>query len=188
MKKSTIIIPSLIITSLAFTGIAIGDDDREEYGFKKWFSEHSLDVAPVKNERYKAECGSCHFAYQPGLLPARSWERLMGGLDDHFGDNAELGPEDHKAILNYLVSNAADHSNYKRSRKFANAIAKDEAPLRITDTLYFKRKHDEVPARMVTGNKEVGSFSNCAACHRSAESGSYDEHQLRIPGYGRWDD
>ena len=81
MKKSTIIIPSLIITSLAFTGIAIGDDDREEYGFKKWFSEHSLDVAPVKNERYKAECGSCHFAYQPGLLPAWLMWGSMGILD-----------------------------------------------------------------------------------------------------------
>lgn len=186
--KKILSISALIITSLAITGIAVGDDDYEEHGFKRWFGERSLDVAPVKSDRYKAECSSCHFAYQPGLLPARSWKKLMIGLEDHFGDNAELDADDHKAILNYLITNAADHSDYKRSRKFANSIGKNEAPLRITDTLYFKRKHDEVPARMVTGNKEVGSFSNCAACHRNAESGSYDEHQIRIPGYGHWDD
>lgn len=26
----------------------------------------------VTNEVYKTACGSCHFAYQPGLLPAKS--------------------------------------------------------------------------------------------------------------------
>jgi hypothetical protein len=32
---------------------------------------------------YKQECAACHLAYPPGLLPARSWSRIMSGLDKH---------------------------------------------------------------------------------------------------------
>lgn len=32
------------------------------------------------------------------------------------------------------------------------------------------------------------SFSNCNACHQGAEAGVYNEHRVRIPGVGRWDD
>ncbi len=53
---------------------------------------------------------------------------------------------------------------------------------------YFRREHDEIPPRLVRNNEEVGSFSNCQACHRNAETGIYNEHQVVIPGVGRWDD
>jgi hypothetical protein len=59
---------------------------------------------------------------------------------------------------------------------------------RITETSCFWHEHYEIPARFVQGNKDVGSFSNCQACHRSAETGVYNEHQVAIPGFGRWDD
>ena len=184
--KRTITISATLLLSLGITGVVMGDEDERSLG--GWYKESRLDVAPVNDTLYQSECGSCHFAYQPGLLPARSWEKLMGGLADHFGDNAELDAADHQHLLNLLKENAADKSKHKRSRHIAASIKEDEAPLRISDTLYFKRKHDEVPMRFVTGNKEVGSFSNCAACHTRAASGSYDEHQVRIPGVGRWDD
>jgi len=32
------------------------------------------------------------------------------------------------------------------------------------------------------------SFSNRNACHQGAEAGVYNEHRVRIPGVGRWDD
>ena len=50
--------------------------------------ERTRDVAAVENPLYQEECGSCHMAYPPGLLPGRSWEKLMTGLADHFGENA----------------------------------------------------------------------------------------------------
>ena len=65
---------------------------------------------------------------------------------------------------------------------------KGDAPLRITELPYFVRKHDEIPERMVSGNEDVGSFSNCNACNQRAESGDFDEDSVRFPGYGRWDD
>ena len=33
------------------------------------------DVAPVNNQLYIKECGSCHFPYQAGLLPANAWNK-----------------------------------------------------------------------------------------------------------------
>ncbi|MGZ8268326.1 MAG: diheme cytochrome c, partial [Burkholderiales bacterium] len=39
-------------------------------------------------QRWKAECSSCHVAYPPKLLSAQTWRRLMGGLDKHFGTDA----------------------------------------------------------------------------------------------------
>ncbi|MEQ1807816.1 MAG: cytochrome C, partial [Burkholderiaceae bacterium] len=35
-------------------------------------------VAPLP--RYTEECGSCHSAYPPGLLPVASWQLLMDNL------------------------------------------------------------------------------------------------------------
>lgn len=145
-------------------------------------------VAPVANELYREDCGGCHFAYQPGLLPARSWDRMLGGLADHFGENAELPGDEVKVLRDYLMANAADASDYRRSRKIAGSIMPEEAPLRISATPYFVRKHDELPRRVVQDNPDVRSFSNCSACHTRAEAGSYREGEIRIPRHGRWDD
>ena len=51
---------------------------------------------------YTDACGSCHLVYQPGLLPARSWDRIMATLSDHFGDNAELDPAASSEIRRFL--------------------------------------------------------------------------------------
>ncbi len=40
----------------------------------------------------KQESPACHTAYPPGLLPAASWRRIMGGLDRHYGSDASLEP------------------------------------------------------------------------------------------------
>lgn len=172
---------------LTVSGISgcVADDDGER---GSWLGSRSLDVAPVEYQLYRDECGSCHFAYQPGLLNAASWERVMAGLDDHFGDNAELSPVTAETIRRYLLDNAADRSDYKRAQKIAASQARGEPVLRITETPYFIRKHDELPRAMVMDNPEIGSFSRCAACHTGAETGSYDEHAIRIPGFGKWDD
>ena len=54
------------------------------------------------------------------------------------------------------------------------------APLRITETRWFVRKHDEV-SQATWSRKSIGSAANCAACHRQAEQGVFDEDTVRIP-------
>jgi len=146
------------------------------------------DVAVVNNKLYTEECGACHFVYQPGFLPERSWKKIMSGLSDHFGDNAELAKEDLKEITDYVLKNAADHSNYKRSVKIMRSLAPNEIPLRITEAPYIIRKHHEIPKRLITDNPQVKTLSRCAACHVDAAKGDYSEHGVMIPGKGRWED
>jgi hypothetical protein len=167
------------------------DDEYHEYQYGSWRGprfEPRADVRPVDNEAYASECGACHFAYQPGLLPGQDWERIMNTLDDHYGDDASLDPQLADEIRGYLLGNAADRSSLSRSRAFAADSKMMGALPRITDTNYFVREHDEIPRRFAAGNPDVGSFSNCQACHRSAAVGVYNEHDVMIPGAGRWDD
>ncbi|MBM2830568.1 MAG: cytochrome [Gammaproteobacteria bacterium] len=185
MKSALIVSSMILVLGLVVVPIVWGDN--EEYWAQ--YGHRSTGVALISNPVYKDECGGdCHMAYQPGLLPAKSWEKIMSGLEDHFGDNAELDTMTHKAITDFLVSNSADKSNYRRSRRFTSSNELGDIPIRISETPYFKHEHDEIPARMVTGNKDVNSFSNCNACHRKAEQASFRERDIFIPGYGRWDD
>ena len=146
-----------------------------------WLQKTQLDFAPAINTQYQTECGSCHFAFQPGLLPGRSWKKIMNELDNHFGDSAELEPALHRTIVDYLMTNSAENSNYLRSQNLKASIKPDETPLRITDTLYFKRKHHKIPEQQVKDNPETGSFSNCNSCHRHADHGLFNEHDVLVP-------
>ena len=57
------------------------------------------DVGPNTSPTYVKECGSCHFPYQPAFLPARSWQKIMGSLKEHFGENAEVKLADRDNLL-----------------------------------------------------------------------------------------
>lgn len=118
--------------------------------------------------------------YPTGLLPARSWAKMMGGLKDHFGENASLDASTAKHISEFLANNAADHTAMRRSQKIANSIAAGDAPLRISETNYFKRHHHEVGKKIWT-RKGVGSPANCGACHPRAEEGVFSEDEIKIP-------
>lgn len=139
-------------------------------------------------EGYRKECGSCHMAYPPQFLPERSWKKIMNGLADHFGENAELPADDARAIESFLISNASDHT-WSRLRTIARWVRDDEVPLRVSLLPYFVAKHKQVPERMVQGNPAVRSISRCSECHRKAETqDSYDDHDIDIPGFGHWEE
>ncbi len=185
-----------IISTITFLSapVVMGDskwwgDDDDKYERKDKYDKHnfarSSQPAP---EVFNEECGSCHMAYPPALLPERSWRKMMAGLEDHFGDNAELDDESYKIITDYLMSNSADATRFGRSHKFYRSIRSSDTPLRISNIPYFLHEHDEIPKRLVEDNPKVNSFSNCQACHQNAEKGSFNDDDINIPGYGRWDD
>lgn len=188
-SKSSVAFMALLSAALLGMSSASFSDDSKPGIFSHMFNRAKAPgVAPVKNLNYLEECGSCHFPYQPGLLPARSWTKVMSGLENHFGENAELPPEDAKNISDYLLKNAADHANYKRSRRIISSLGANDAPLRISETPYFIKKHDELSYAMVQDNPKVGSVSRCSACHTKAETGSFSESEIQIPGFGAWED
>jgi hypothetical protein len=167
---------SISLTILLCSSFVLASEDRSETSGGK----SAKTVGQVTNAAYLKECGACHFAFQPQLLPKRSWEKLMGSLDNHFGDSATLDEATRAGILDYLVKNSAETSSSKMCGKILASIGKIEAPLRITDTPYFKRKHREVRAD-VFKRKSIGTPSNCVACHVTAEKGDFDEHKVKIP-------
>lgn len=183
--KSTLAISAIIFTVGIVTLPVVFSDNSFEW---REGERGERGVANVSQPLYKEECGSCHMAYPPGLLPAASWTAMMNRLDDHFGDNAELDAQTNRTISEFLTSNSADNSNYRRSRKFMRGIDANSPPLRISETPYFKRKHDEIPQSMLSDSSEVSSFSQCNSCHQGAEKGVFDDDNVEIPGYGRWDD
>jgi len=139
---------------------------------------HGSSLPAAANPKWKAECSACHVAYPPALLPERSWRKMMGSLERHFGDDASLDPASVKEITDFLAQNSADRSS--RSAKILRGIGPADAPQRITETPWFQRKHDEIRAD-VWKRPKVGSAANCAACHTGAEKGDYDEDRVRIP-------
>jgi len=122
------------------------------------------------NKLWQQECGSCHIAYPPGLLPAPSWTRIMGSLDKHFGEDASLSPAENKEITAFLVNNPS------------NRWSASTAPLRISESRWFKSKHDEREiAPEVWKRPSVKSQANCGACHGGAADGDFNERRIRIP-------
>jgi hypothetical protein len=134
----------------------------------------------LTHKTWQQECASCHIAYAPAFLPKASWQRVMGGLDQHFGENASLDPATQADILRFLEVNAADSGTSRMGNKVMQRMDANATPLRITETRWFVRKHDEVP-RAAWSRKAVGAAANCAACHRQAEQGVFNEHDIRIP-------
>lgn len=144
--------------------------------------EHEARFPMPAGKTYVAECGSCHTAFAPGLLPVRSWHQMMNQLADHFGEDASLDEPHHLAILKELETLAADGSYAdQRMRRISEAIAPGSQPQRISETAFFKYTHDEVPPDFWK-RQRVGKPSNCIACHPRANEGRYDERDVRIPG------
>jgi Dihaem cytochrome c len=124
-------------------------------------------------------CGDCHFAYQPGLLPSGSWDKILSNLADHFGEDIDVDHESKTIIAKYLKTNAADYSPAKLSAKIIKSIG-NQTPLRITQISYIQRKHHELQPS-VFKRKSIGSLSNCLAYHTTAEKGIYDDDSVTIP-------
>jgi hypothetical protein len=129
------------------------------------------DVGPNASPLYEKECGSCHFPYQPGWLPQRSWQRVMGSLSRHFGENAEVSAANRDAISAYLAAGAADRADNVRSRELMAAIAPGETPTSVTGVLYVGGIHGGFLDPKFQGQPEVKTLAQCPACHQQADRG-----------------
>jgi len=131
-------------------------------------SDHRHNVA---NPAYQAECGSCHVAYPPALLPAVAWRAVLDRLDKHYGSDASLDAATARQVSDFVLSNAG--------RERGAAIASGVDLPRISTTRWFIKEHrEEVPPSAASAAR---SMSNCDACHIGAARGDYAESTLRMP-------
>lgn len=131
--------------------------------------DHGRSRVPPSPE-YRQECGACHVAYPPGLLGASSWQRVMSTLPRHYGTDASLDAPTQARLAAWLAANAGS------GRRVVEAPPED----RITRSPWFQREHREVSAA-TWKLPAVKSAANCAACHRGAEQGNFDEHSVQVP-------
>lgn len=157
--------------ALSASGCTLADDDDDHGGYKR---PKRLSMPRNAPQIWKDECGSCHMLYLPGLLPPAAWQIQMDTLDEHYGSNASLEPEQYHEILDFLLRNST------RNRLPVETSGKPGEPPRVSETRWFDDKHDEVSAEKFQ-RESVGSPANCIACHRDGERGDFDDDRVKIP-------
>ncbi len=145
------------------------------------FTSNNILTSNVNKEIFYAkesplfvkECASCHIIYPPHLLPAKSWEKMMSNLSEHFGDDASIDEKDRVEITEYLIKNSAENSTKKEAFYDLN-----NDKISISESSFWKKKHKKIPNEIFK-NEKVKSRANCKACHKNIEKGLIDE--IKIP-------
>jgi hypothetical protein len=141
--------------------------------------------APATDPAYGKECGSCHFAYLPGMLPARSWHAIVNAKN-HFGETLSLPPDTAKHIEEFLVANAADRSAYRGSELMLWDVDAKAVPSRITTLPLMWQRHVTIRHLMKETNRvKVNTLANCDSCHENASSGSFAYDHIVVPGVSK---
>ncbi|MBB5458278.1 diheme cytochrome c [Paraburkholderia sp. Cpub6] len=156
VRRSAAVCIAAFLTSLA-ASIAAAETDE---------THAQISLLP----KYRQECAACHIAYPPGMLPAASWQRILGNLSHHFGTDASLDADSVGQISTWLSANSSGEAG-------ARAAPPED---RITRSTWFRQEHAEMPAS-VWKRPMIRSASNCAACHTRADQGNFSEHFIRIP-------
>lgn len=158
------------------TGAAFADDDRGREGGRE--KKAPSYVAAPENALYRQECSSCHFLYQPWLLPERSWQAIMDESAKHFGENLALDEETDREIRAYLKANSSDKTAARWARKITSS-SEGMTPRKIMDVPWIKKEHREVSTDFK--KPSIGSSSNCGACHTRGAEGNFEEDFVKIP-------
>ena len=148
-----------------------------------WHVPHDAAARQVVEEQGKAalaalpwtkECGSCHLAYPPALLPLRSWERTLREQDRHFGEDLSLSD----ATAARLLQAAGAPPPSWAAWRLAHSAPAGEAPLRITELGFWRHAHRGIPEARFKPPAANGRH-DCEACHRDAASGIFHPRMIR---------
>lgn len=123
------------------------------------------------------ECGGCHLAYPPSMLPQRSWDRMLQEQADHFGEDLSLRPATVAALL--------AHARQPRpvpwaSARLARSAPPGQAPQRITELRFWRRAHRALPDAAFRPPVSAGKH-DCDACHVDAASGIFQPRMIQRP-------
>lgn len=130
---------------------------------------------------WQEECGSCHTPHHPSLLPERSWSTMLQQQNDHFGEDLALDEEGIQSLSQFLNLHAAEHAYSEAAWKISNSIDHNLAPVRITSTTYWREKHQQLqPA--IWNLPSVNGKVECGRCHQDAESGTFHDRAVQLPG------
>jgi hypothetical protein len=136
-------------------------------------TERVLSANAGPDGAYVKECSACHIAYPAQYLPKRSWERILGTLDKHFGENATLSPAALAPVKAYLDSHAADSAS--GNARIMRDVGVNITPLRVVDMPFWVHIHRKQIERKAFDNPKVKNAGNCIACHKGAANGQFGD-------------
>ncbi|MDE2200630.1 MAG: cytochrome b/b6 domain-containing protein [Rhodospirillales bacterium] len=139
-----------------------------------------LGVPPAAQDPvYAEQCGACHLAYPPSLMPAAAWSGILDHLGHHFGEDASLDAPTIAHLRAYLAANSAEHWDTLPAVRLRSSIDPAD-PMRITATRFWRNMHRRIPAATFASPK-VSSRASCEACHRDAATGRFAPQKIEIP-------
>jgi len=154
MKKTLMVLSTAFTLALAVPMMsAHADNDEHEH------EGGGRGGMVVTDAMTKKECGDCHMAFPPRLLPSAAWSAIMNDLSNHFGEDASLDAATQSKIENYLVKSSSNRGG--------------ASPMRISEQRWFKGEHRGTPGTGRLSN--LKSWANCQACHRGAARGMFDD-------------
>jgi len=143
-------------------------------------SQPGSRAAGTPESVYRDNCGACHPAYAPELLPSASWDKILSKPNDHFGESFELDTQSKNTILGYLKANSAERSGSKKGSKIVSSLG-GRTPVRITEIPYIQDKHRKI-SPTVFKRPSIGSLARCSACHAGADKGAgFSKNSVTIP-------
>lgn len=136
----------------------------------------------LENSAFAEKCSKCHKNYPPFMLPQASWEKLMDGLDNHFGEKItenNISKSAQASIKWYLMSNSAEYSTHKLGQKTLASLG-EMRPLSITKSPYWRDAHAHLDSALFK-SPTVKDKSNCFVCHKDFEYGIFDNMLIQLP-------
>lgn len=133
------------------------------------------------NTLWREECGECHFAFHPTLLPERSWRRIFAEQHEHFGEDLDLDDDTLMELLAFHIKYSSESGLIEPARKILYYTPTNEIPTQVTETHYWKIKHKDIDPKYWKHEK-VRTKANCSACHLDADRGTYEDSDMRLPG------
>ena len=138
--------------------------------------EDAAVKATLKAQAWSRECGSCHLAYSPALLPLASWKRTLDEQEKHFGEDLALGAAAVRRLLEHAGSVATPSW---AAWKLASAVPTGEAPLEISTTPFWRAAHATLQEGDFKPPRSAGRH-DCEACHRDAASGIFHPRMIHM--------
>jgi len=151
-RRSPLILISLIFLWSVTLGWGLSTLNQAAFSLS---SVKSLDPVPEQHqlgeELYRENCGSCHLALPPAVMPTETWRQLIQD-PQHYGVVIEpLLDPGRLLVWNYI-------------QVFSRPLIKDETtPYRLRNSRYFKALHPQVEFQ------ERIQLSQCITCHPSAQ-------------------
>lgn len=132
--------------------------------------------ALVQSAAWDKECSGCHLAYHPSILPARSWNALLRGQREHFGEDLDLDDETSRTLRDHALAHPAESHATPLAWKIDSTTAADTVLLRVTEAGYWKDRHAGLNDADWRSTKPFA----CDGCHLDAMAGTYLPGAIRV--------